>query len=233
MIYGTTCILKFRMELTRLTRQRASDEVYQALRHSILSHSFSPGERLQVDEIANKLGVSLTPVRQAFQQLWTEGLVEIRPRSGTFVAQLTAQDVEETFDLRTALECLAAERAVARVTPEQCAEFRRLLSELSRPVVNEDDRKRHERDNRCFHKLLIEASGNRRLAESYEGMNAHLQIVRVHSRQTDWAERLQIEQAEHEEIVGALEARDLPRLQTALRNHIQRARVSLIEGLRD
>jgi DNA-binding GntR family transcriptional regulator len=64
-------------------------------------------------------------------------------------------------------------------------------------------------------------------------MNAHLQIVRVHSRQTDWAERLQIEQAEHEEIVGALEARDLPRLQTALRNHIQRARVSLIEGLRD
>ena len=221
------------MELTRLTRQRASDEVYRALRQSILSQLFDPGQRLQVDEIADRLGVSLTPVRQAFQQLWTEGLVEIRPRSGTFVAQLTAQDVEETFDLRTALECLAAERAIERATQEHCAELRRLLDELAKPVLCEEDRKRHEQDNRCFHKLLIEASGNRRLAESYEGMNAHLQIVRVHSRQTDWAERLQIEQGEHEEIVAALEARDLPRLQTALRNHIQRARVSLIEGLRD
>ena len=221
------------MELTRITRQRASDEVYQALRQSILSQLFAPGERLQVDDIAEKLGVSLTPVRQAIQQLSTEGLIEIRPRSGTYVAQLTAQDVEETFDLRTALECLAAERAVERATEEQCRELRRLLGELERPVVTEDDRKRHERDNRCFHKLLIDASGNRRLAESYEGMNAHLQIVRVHSQQSGWAERLQVEQAEHEEIVAALEARDVARLQTALRTHIQRARVSLIEGLRD
>lgn len=221
------------MELSRLTRRRASDEVYQALRESILSQLFEPGQRLHVEEIAGKLGVSLTPVRQAIQALSTEGLIEIRPRSGTFVAQLTAQDVEETFDLRTALECLAAERAVERVTPEQCAELRRLLRELARPVSTEADRKRHEHDNRIFHKLLIEASGNRRLAESYESLNAHLQIVRVHSKQADWAGRLQIEQSEHEEIVDALESRDLPRLQMALRNHIQRARRSLIEGLKD
>jgi len=221
------------MELTRLTRQRASDDVYQALRQSILSQLFDPGQRLQVDEIADKLGVSLTPVRHAIQQLCTEGLLEIRPRSGTFVAQLTAEDVEEAFDLRTALECLAAERAVERVTSEQLAELHRLLGELTRPVLTEEDRKRHEQDNRCFHRLLVTASGNRRLAEAYEGTNAHLQIVRVHSRQADWAERLQVEQAEHEEIAAALEARDLFRLQTALRNHIQRARKSLIEGLRD
>ena len=221
------------MELTKLTRQRTSDEVYQALRQSILSHLFEPGQRLQVDEIAAKLGVSLTPVRHAIQQLATEGLIEVRPRSGTFVARLTAQDVDETFDLRTALECLAAEGAVELVSASQLAEMRRLLGELGREVADDNDRKRHEQDNRCFHRLLIEASGNRRLAETYEGLNAHLQIVRVHSQQSDWAERLQIEHAEHEEIASALEARDLPRLQAALRNHIQRARRSLIEGLKD
>jgi len=221
------------MELTKLTRQRTSDEVYQALRQSILSHLFEPGQRLQVDEIAAKLGVSLTPVRHAIQQLATEGLIEVRPRSGTFVARLTAQDVDETFDLRTALECLAAEGAVELVSASQLAEMRRLLGELGREVADDNDRKRHEQDNRCFHRLLIEASGNRRLAEAYEGLNAHLQIVRVHSQQSDWAERLQIEHAEHEEIASALEARDLPRLQAALRNHIQRARRSLIEGLKD
>ena len=102
------------MELTRLKRQRATDEVYQALRQSILGHLFAPGQRLQVEEIASKLGVSLTPVRHAIQQLATEGLIEIRPRSGTFIAQLTARDIEETSDIRCALECLAAEKAVSQ-----------------------------------------------------------------------------------------------------------------------
>ena len=78
------------MELTKISRQRATDEVYEALRQSILGHLFAPGERLQVEEIAAKLGVSLTPVRHAIQQLATEGLIEIKPRSGTFVAKLTS-----------------------------------------------------------------------------------------------------------------------------------------------
>jgi len=221
------------MELTRISRQRASDEVYLTLRQSILSHLFEPGERLQVDEIAEKLGVSLTPVRHAVQQLATEGLIEIRPRSGTFVAQLTVQDIEETFDLRTALECLAAEKLVMRIQAKQITEFRRLLTELARPIESDLDIKRHQENNLAFHQLLIDGSENRRLAETYESLNAHLRIVRVHSRQSGWEKRLKIEQSEHEEIVNALEARDLERLKNALRSHIQRSRQSLIEGLKD
>ena len=221
------------MELTRLKRQRASDEVYQAMRQGIVTHLFKPGERLQVEDIATKLGVSLTPVRQAIQQLAAEGLIEIRPRSGTFVAQLTARDVGETCDLRCALECLAAETAVVRVTGEDLAEFHELLGRLGRPAESEEHRKRHEGDNTRLHRLLIECSGNRRLLEMYESLHAHLQIARVHSRDADWAMRLDLEQAEHEEIVAALEARDLARLHAALRNHILRARQSLMAGLSD
>lgn len=221
------------MALTRLKRDRASDEVYAALRQGILSQLFNPGERLRVDDIASKLGVSLTPVRQAIQQLAVEGLIEIRPRSGTFVTRLTARDVSETCDIRRALECLAAERAVERVSGEQIGEFRELLARLARPAISEQERKRHEQDNTRLHSLLIECSGNRRLAEMYESLNAHLQIARLHLRDTDWAVRLDLEKAEHEEIVAALEACDLPRLQAALRRHIQRARQSLIAGLQD
>ena len=219
------------MELTRLKRQRTSDEVYQALRQSILSHLFTPGERLQVEDIASKLGVSLTPVRQAIQQLATEGLIEIRPRSGTFVTRLTTRDVEETCELRCALECLAAERAVSRVTPEQLREFRCLLESLGRPVESAEERKQHEQDNTRLHRLLIECADNRRLAESYESLHAHLLIARAHSQDADWAARLPVEHAEHAEIVAALEARDLPRLQTALRTHILRAGRSMTAGL--
>ncbi|MBI1790714.1 MAG: GntR family transcriptional regulator, partial [Acidobacteria bacterium] len=84
------------MELARLNRARATDEVYDALRQAVLSHLFQPGERLQVGEISAKLGVSPTPVRHAIQRLASEGLIEIRPRSGTFVASLTVPDIEET-----------------------------------------------------------------------------------------------------------------------------------------
>src|SRR5271167_5115140 len=94
------------MELVKLERQRAVDAVYEVLRQAIVTYTLKPGERMNIDDLAQKLGVSLTPVRSAIQKLSTEGLVEIRSRSGTFVASLTAQDVEETFRIRCALECL-------------------------------------------------------------------------------------------------------------------------------
>ena len=219
------------MELTRLKRQRATDEVYEALRQSILGHLFVPGQRLQVEEIAVKLGVSLTPVRHAIQQLSTEGLIEIRPRSGTFIAQLTARDVEETSDIRCALERLAAETAVQRVSDQDIAVMRSLVNRIAAGVSTEQERKKHEQDNLRFHRLLMEYSGNRRLAEMYESLNAHLQIARVHSQEADWATRLEVEKLEHAAIVAALAARDLPGLQEALRNHILRGRQSLVAGL--
>ena len=77
------------MDLARIPRKRATDEVYEAMRQAIITRVFKPGERLQVEEIAQKLGVSLTPVRHALQQLSTEGLIEIHPRSGTYVTNVS------------------------------------------------------------------------------------------------------------------------------------------------
>jgi len=219
------------MELQRLKRQRATDEVYQALRHGILGHLFKPGERLLIEDIAAKLGVSLTPVRHAVQQLAVEGLVEIRPRSGTYVASISPEDLLETSEIRCALECLAAELAVERITAEQLSRSREILSGLSQPIETEEDRKRHEENNMRFHALLIEASGNRKLAEIYESLRAHLQIARAHSRESGWADRLRQEQSEHEEIFTALQSRNAERLKAALRKHIFRAKDDLVAGL--
>jgi DNA-binding GntR family transcriptional regulator len=219
------------MEFTKLARRRATDEVYDAIRQAILSHLFQPGERLQIEEIAQKLGVSLTPVRHAIQQLAAEGLVDIHPRSGTYVATLSPRDIEETFHIRRALECAAGELAVSRITEEQLAEFRSLLRTLALPVESEADRRRHQQDNQRFHRLLMEAAANRRLAEMYESLNAHLQFARVHGTNRDWAARLPQEQAEHESIVAALEARDVAAVTAALRAHITRAQESLMGSL--
>jgi DNA-binding GntR family transcriptional regulator len=126
------------MELTRLKRERAVDAVHQALRQAILNSLLRPGERLNVEDLAGKLGVSLTPVRHAIQLLEAEGLIVVRPRSGTFVASLTARDIQETFDIRCALECLAAEKAIERITPEEL--HRLTLRSCAPPATSDSSR---------------------------------------------------------------------------------------------
>jgi GntR family transcriptional regulator, rspAB operon transcriptional repressor len=223
------------LSLAPLARRRATDEVYDVMRRNILTNRFKPGQRLPIDEIAKQLGVSLTPVRHAIQQLATEGLIEIRPRSGTFVASLTVRDIAETFDIRRALECLAAESAVRNMTEEQLRRAKRLVWALSEPVDSEEDRMRHEANNFEFHKLVIDASGNQRLAEMYESLKAHLQIARIHSAEgaAKLPSRLDQEQAEHEAILKALEARDAAILVPALQVHIDRAKNSLMSSLQE
>jgi DNA-binding GntR family transcriptional regulator len=220
------------MELTRIPRDRAVDAVYNVLRQAILSSMMKPGERLNVEELAEKLGVSLTPVRQAIQQLANEGLIEIKPRSGTFVASLSVRDVEETFDIRCALECLAAEKAVEHLSRDDVKRLKELLKSLRKPIRNEEDRKNHERDNLEFHKVLIRASGNQRLAEMYEELNAHIKIARIHRGEANWPSRQAEEQSEHERIVAALEQRDAAEVVRALRQHIQRAKDALLSSIR-
>jgi DNA-binding GntR family transcriptional regulator len=107
-------------------------------------------------------------------------------------------------------------------------------------VSNEEALRKHEKANSELHLLLIEAAGNRRLTEIYKGLNAHLTIARIHAAERnskedprpapEIAKRFASEQSEHEEIIAALKARDLPRMQTALRNHIGRAKASLMNS---
>ncbi|MEO7143430.1 MAG: GntR family transcriptional regulator [Bryobacteraceae bacterium] len=219
------------MEFTKIQRERATDSVYQALRQAIVTCLVKSGERLNVEELAEKLGVSLTPVRGAIQKLATEGLVEIRPRSGTFVTALTPQDVDETFKIRCALECLAGEEAIARIQPPHIQRLKELLRTLKKKVNHEEDRQAHERGNSELHQIIIQASGNRRLQEMYEALNAHIKIVRIHAAEANWPVRVQEEQTEHEAIVAALEAKDAAALTAAIRKHIYRAKDAMIAAL--
>ena len=220
------------MEFNKIQRERAVDSVYQAMRHAIVTCVIKPGERLNVEELAQKFGVSLTPVRGAIQQLATEGLIEIRPRSGTFVANLNHQEIDETFKIRCALECLAGEEAVRRITAVQIRRLKELLHSLKKEVVTDEDRKTHEKDNSELHQTIVEAAANRKLQEMYNALNAHIKIVRIHAAETNWPVRMQEEQAEHEAIVSALEARDEAALTAALQKHIYRAKDSMLAALK-
>jgi DNA-binding GntR family transcriptional regulator len=210
--------------------QRLTDAAYQALKNLILAKTLTPGQRLNVDDLAGQLGMSRTPVKDALNALATEGLVEILPRRGTFVAGLAPEEIAEVFELRRALELLAAELLIARITDEDLRRLRRHLSDLDEATAG-GDVDDHMRHNLAFHQLFVNLAGNRKLTELYEGLNVHIQIARIHARAGDWQQRRAQEQAEHRAIMEALEARDAQRLMEAVNAHIRRAKQSLADDL--
>jgi GntR family transcriptional regulator, rspAB operon transcriptional repressor len=218
-------------KLTKVKLERASDAVFSILRESILDQTFLPGERLNVKAMAEKLEVSLTPVKDAINRLASEGLIELRPRAGTFVTKLAPKDLAETLAIRRALEWLAAETAVDHITDEVLEDLRKLVGILEQPVTTDRERQMHERKNLEFHQRLIELAGNRKMLEIYRGLNAHVKIARIHYTHEGWSKRLQDEAMEHRAILNALEARNVRNLQKALNDHIQRASEALVRDI--
>lgn len=136
---------------------------YKELRRSIIMGHRRPGERLNLDELTKTYSTSVTPLRDALQMLAQEGLVTIKPRSGYFVSQLTLKELRELLEVREILELAAVERAAARIT-EDCLEQ---LKHVHAGYTGDDDESydRYTDENRRFHYLVAEASGNHHLAE--------------------------------------------------------------------
>lgn len=215
-------------KLQKLLRERASDSVYESLRNAILSSAFQPGQRLDVRHLAAQLGVSPTPIKEAITRLEAEALIEVRPRSGTFVTAVSPEDIYETFEIRCALECLAGEKAIAHARPEDIDQLRAIADSMA----TASDDSTHSASNVAFHKSIVTLAGSDRLRDTYETLDAHIQIARIHLGRRDWTTRLAEEHAEHLAIVDALASRQRDAAVTALRTHIMRAAESLVRDLR-
>lgn len=215
----------------RIRRRRIADDVYERIRSAILSRQFEPGERVDIPALAETFDVSQMPVRQAIGRLADAGLVEIIPRSGTYVARIDPREIAETFEVRAALERLAAESAVANVTAEDLAQIEALVDAADEAVEDVERRKRHDELNTEFHRSIVKLSGNRKLYEIYEALEAHIKIARIHSASEEWQARVAQEQAEHRAIVEALRRRQAGELGEALANHIRRAQRNLLADL--
>ena len=221
--------------LTAIRTERVTDTVYQVLRERIVERQFPPGSKINVDEIARQLDVSRTPVHEALAMLATDGLVEVRPRRGTFVTEFTTTDYAETLDIRRSLEVLACETAVENATEKDIAELQALVDGMPKTVTRAsgpaEAARVHDAKNLEFHLKLVGLSGNRRLIDLYADLRAHLKIARAHVDATEWLSRVADETREHQEIVKALAARDVDALKAALDAHLRRSAASLIADI--
>jgi DNA-binding GntR family transcriptional regulator len=146
--------------------QTLRDQVTEAIRDAITSGVLKPGERVLEREMAEQVGVSRLPVREAVRQLEHEGLLVSYPRRGTFVAQITDLDILEVFSLREALECLAARLAAARASTEEVQALQMVVDQMREPTARQDYACLFEIDRR-LHTLLCTAAHHGRLLKHW------------------------------------------------------------------
>jgi DNA-binding GntR family transcriptional regulator len=139
------------------------NRIYANLRRSIIMGHRPPGEKINVRKIAEQYDASITPVREALQMLHQEGLVTIKPHSGYLVTRLTLKQLRDLFELREILELGAAERAAKRISDEQIAEMERTYAGYT--GGDDESYARYTAENRRFHCLIAEATGNQELTE--------------------------------------------------------------------
>jgi GntR family transcriptional regulator, rspAB operon transcriptional repressor len=201
-----------------LSQRQVSGDVYNALREKILSCDLAPGQRLAVDTIAQQLGVSRTPVKEALGRLSAEGLIEILARRGTFVSPVNPETIRDSFQVREALELKACELLYGKIDEERAGTLRELNQRLTTAGVSVAENA--TLDTR-FHQLLVEYTGNRVLIDLYMQLSAHHQIARIRCRSEHWRSRLPLAREEHHGIVDALRDDQTAKARELLKKHIR------------
>jgi DNA-binding GntR family transcriptional regulator len=208
-----------------------SNRTYETLRDRILQGDLSSGQRLAVRELAESLGVSVTPVRDAVNRLAADGLVEVSPRRGTVVASFTPRDVRELYDLRVMLEPAAAEVAALRLSEEELGDLRQLATRLHPfdDIASPDAASflREGRIHHEFHRAIVRGARNRRLDALFEEIQANLGVMRAMVYPRLFLRREQ-QRRVHIEIVEALEGRDPALARARLAAHLEKSRDDLL-----
>ena len=154
------------------------DVVFNTLRKAILRGELKPGERLMEIQLANKLGVSRTPIREAIRKLELEGLVLMIPRKGAEVAQITEKNMQDVLEVRKALEELSVQLACERITPEQVEEMKLAAEEFRKVLKSGDVTKIAEADVK-FHDVIFAATNNQRLVTLLNNLREQMYRFRV------------------------------------------------------
>ncbi len=202
--------------LISMTVKTLESQAYERMRRNIITGEWAQGSHLKDNEIANQLGISATPVREALRKLASEGLVETVPYRGTFVISLSAAQVDEVMTVRSGLETMAIEAGLSQLTDDQLDELRFAIRDFDRALANDDLPACLEADM-TFHRLLVRSCKNGVLDELYRQLAGRVQMLMAIA---DIGGRMSTGNRDHEEILEAIQTRDIDATLQALRKHL-------------
>lgn len=204
--------------------------VFESLREAIINGNLRPGERLMEVQLAEELGVSRTPVREAIRKLEIEGLVVMLARRGAYVAGISVKDIADVFEVRAALEALAASLAAERITDEELEDLERSLVGIS-GVSDAQDINVIVAQDTHFHDVIYRASRNNRLMLIISHLQDQLQRFRITTLSRPGRTREAVE--EHKKIVEAISERNSELSGQLAREHIENAESSMLNTLKE
>ncbi len=192
------------------------EQVYDYLREAILLGELVPGHRLVIDDLADELGISQIPIREALRQLEADGLVTIAPYVGAAVADLHAASIGEVFALLEAMEVITGRAACQRLADDQLAALEALLREMDGLV---DEPEAWSERNKDLHRFIAERADTPLTRKLFDKVLDHWDRLRRYYLADVSALRIQTAQQEHWQLFQALLARDPDRVETIVRAH--------------
>ena len=201
--------------------------VQQEIERAILQGEYAPGSKLVEAAIAEKLGVSRGPVREAFRMLEEAGLVRTEKNRGVFVRDIPIDEAVEIFDLRAAMDELVGRKLAVSITPAQLKEVRALVDAMEKAVKAEDAHKYHLL-NLQFHDRLVEMAGNSKLTAIYRKLIKELSLFRRLNLDDSWL--MPISANEHRQIVKAIASGDPEAAGRAMFAHVMDSKERTIEN---
>ena len=215
-------------DVAPISRRPLHEEATDRLRDLIVQGRLAPGARLNERLLTAQLGVSRTPLREAFKVLATEGLVELLPNRGAIVSPIDAERLRETLAVMGVLEGLAGELACRNATDAQLNEIRALHYEMLAYHAR-GDLAGYFKFNQAIHLKLVKYSGNATLYNAYRQLNGTIRRARYMANLSK--ERWDAAVREHEEILAALGARDVKRIRVLLTDHLTHKLASVVGEL--
>jgi len=203
--------------------------IFNTLREAIIVGELKPGERLMEVQLAEKMGVSRTPVREAIRKLELEGLVNMIPRKGAHVADLSVKDIMDALEVRASLDGLATALAAERITDEELKELKRVQLQFVQYVEKGTLQGLVKKDVE-FHDIIYNSSRNEKLIQITNNLREQVQRFRVIYLKDYDSTREIIK--EHTGIFDALEKRDRELAQKVAQKHIKNQEIAIIRSIR-
>ena len=205
------------------------DVVFNTLRKAILTGELKPGERLMEIHLANRLGVSRTPIREAIRKLELEGLVTMIPRRGAEVAQITEKSMKDVLEVRRALDALCAELACDRISEEEMGKLEEACAGFEKATRTGDTTAGAKADV-ALHDIIVAATGNRRLVQLVNNLAEQMYRYRFEYIKDESQHERLVE--EHRIIYESIRAKDREAAAAAAKMHIDNQEKSVIRQIR-
>lgn len=212
--------------MTRIAPTALYQEVAERLRQKIFAHELTPGTWIDEQKLAEQYGISRTPLREALKVLASEGMVDLKPRRGCYVTEISRQDLDDIFPLIALLEGRCAAEAVRRARTAEIRELKTIHERLE--AAARDGRiDAFFEANQEFHKRIQELANNRWLLSVIQDLRKVLKLSRMHSLSLEG--RLQQSLEEHRGIMAALEAGDAIKVEKLMHDHLLSGREALVK----